>query len=540
MNQIKILLTGVGVTLTLASWAQEQSKDSTLIRTVVVENQYNPEVMDAFKVNVLPKVEEPAVAKQHIDYAATLRPLSGWQGTPIPVLARNIESEKTYRGYLRAAYGNRNNTDVKMGYVWDITSRDRLDVMGSLYGMHGDIPRMDIEQDWKSRFFRTDVSVDYKHAFDRITMNLGGAFASQVFNMYPFVFEGGEGFPDSQHFTLGDVYVGVSSKDATLPVQFSVQTGFHSFKRKYAAPYLSDVGEHMVKTKGQVWGTIQDIHTVGVDFEMNNVFYDTELKNYTLLQLNPYYKWSNEELSLRLGAHVDGQTANGSGIKVAPDFAFGYTFADAYQLYLQATGGTRLNDFRRLNEMSPYWIQSNQLHSSYTPIDAQVGVKASPTTGLGFKLWGGYRVVKDELFSVYGRMGQAKSKVAYVGGSIGYTYKDWIDWDLQMAYNNWDMSEETKVLMALKPVCEMSTSARIKILPELYASMNYHYEGRKKVNTVGKADPVNDLSLSADYRLFHRVGVFIHFNNLLNKHYITEVGCPVQGMYVLGGVSFAF
>ena len=29
-----------------------------LERTVVVENQYNPEVMDAFKVNVLPKVEE--------------------------------------------------------------------------------------------------------------------------------------------------------------------------------------------------------------------------------------------------------------------------------------------------------------------------------------------------------------------------------------------------------------------------------------------------------------------------------------------------
>lgn len=31
----------------------QQTKDSTLSRTVIVENQYNPEVMDAFKVNVL-------------------------------------------------------------------------------------------------------------------------------------------------------------------------------------------------------------------------------------------------------------------------------------------------------------------------------------------------------------------------------------------------------------------------------------------------------------------------------------------------------
>ena len=39
-------------------------KDSTLNRTVVVENQYNPEVMDAFKVNVMPEVEETATRRR--------------------------------------------------------------------------------------------------------------------------------------------------------------------------------------------------------------------------------------------------------------------------------------------------------------------------------------------------------------------------------------------------------------------------------------------------------------------------------------------
>lgn len=54
-----------GLLTTFEAAAQEQQKkDSTLNRTVVVENQYNPEVMDAFKVNVLPKIEEPQVAKK--------------------------------------------------------------------------------------------------------------------------------------------------------------------------------------------------------------------------------------------------------------------------------------------------------------------------------------------------------------------------------------------------------------------------------------------------------------------------------------------
>ena len=48
-------------------------QDSTLNRTVVVENEYNPNIMDASKINVLPKVEEPAVMKKGIEYATALR-----------------------------------------------------------------------------------------------------------------------------------------------------------------------------------------------------------------------------------------------------------------------------------------------------------------------------------------------------------------------------------------------------------------------------------------------------------------------------------
>ena len=73
MKHISAILVAAALSPVVKGYAQEQVKDSTLNRTVVVENQYNPEVMDAFKVNVLPKVEEPAVAKQHIDYATRLR-----------------------------------------------------------------------------------------------------------------------------------------------------------------------------------------------------------------------------------------------------------------------------------------------------------------------------------------------------------------------------------------------------------------------------------------------------------------------------------
>ncbi len=43
-------------------------------RTVVVEQEYNPDILDASKVNVLPKVEEPTVSKKEVEYATTFFP----------------------------------------------------------------------------------------------------------------------------------------------------------------------------------------------------------------------------------------------------------------------------------------------------------------------------------------------------------------------------------------------------------------------------------------------------------------------------------
>lgn len=140
----------------MALGAQELKKDSTLNRTVTVENQYNPEVMDAFKINVLPKVEEPATAKRGIDYAVNPNPLTAWSGKPMKAVSEEERQKEAQRGYLRGAFGNRMNTDVKAAYLWDISQRDCLDMMASFYGMNGNVPVPESEngEEWKSRFFR--------------------------------------------------------------------------------------------------------------------------------------------------------------------------------------------------------------------------------------------------------------------------------------------------------------------------------------------------------------------------------------------------
>ena len=75
MKNMRYILGGaalIGLPLTLQ--AQEQTQDTTLVRTVVVEQEYNPDIMDASKINVLPQIEVPVVTKKAVEYNETLMP----------------------------------------------------------------------------------------------------------------------------------------------------------------------------------------------------------------------------------------------------------------------------------------------------------------------------------------------------------------------------------------------------------------------------------------------------------------------------------
>lgn len=75
MKYNNYILLGIAFTaLPVSIQAQTQPKDTTVNRTVIVEQQYNPDIMDAAKVNVLPKVEEPSVSKKEVEYATFTTP----------------------------------------------------------------------------------------------------------------------------------------------------------------------------------------------------------------------------------------------------------------------------------------------------------------------------------------------------------------------------------------------------------------------------------------------------------------------------------
>lgn len=101
MRKIQYILSGITlITLPLGVHAQQQAKDSTVNRTVVVEQEYTPDIPDASKINVLPQVEAPTANKKAVEYDVTLVPANTIPTTVMQAYTGKETQAKTHPGYI--------------------------------------------------------------------------------------------------------------------------------------------------------------------------------------------------------------------------------------------------------------------------------------------------------------------------------------------------------------------------------------------------------------------------------------------------------
>ena len=540
------------IALPLGAQAQKQAKDSTMNRTVVVEQEYNPDIMDASKVNVLPKVEPPTVSKKEVEYDATLVPAGEIPATVMQAYTGKETQQKALPGYVRLGYGNYGNLDARANYLFTLPNSDRLNLTLHTNGMDGKLDLPDNGGDWDSYYYRTHAGMDYVHSFRKIDLNVAGNFGLSNFNFLPYSVN------SKQKFISGDVHFGVQSTSDELPFQFRAETNLLFYERQHELSF-SDTQEGIVRTKAEATGSISDEQFIGLALAMDNVFYkNNRFEDYTAVKLNPYYLYENEDWKVRLGASVDLAFGFGKQFRVSPDVTAQYTFSDSYVLYAQAKGGKMQNDFRRLETVSPYGQVAGQPDATYEQLNTALGFKASPVSGLWFNIYGGYQNLKNDLLQssvtfvtedasvlsvINGYALQLLTRNTdnlYAGAEVSYAYKDILSFSASGIYRDWKISDdEADWLLGFKPAFEADFRADIRPIPSVTVNIGYQNISRKKVEGE-KADPVSNLYLGGSYEIFKGISVYARVNNILNKDYQYYWGYPTEGINFAGGVSFQF
>ena len=545
MKTIQSILIATALSACICSMqaqAQEQAKDTTVNRTVVVEQEYAPDIADAPKINVVPQVTPPTVSKKAVEYDATLKPATQIPATTMQAYTGQETQPKATPGYVRLGYGNYGNLDAQANYLFSLSPRDRLNLNFGMEGMNGSFDLPAESGEWDAFYYRTRAAIDYLHNFSKVDLNVAGRFGLSNFNLLPAL-------PgNKQKFTSGDFHVGVRSTDDEMPFRFSAETNLLLYQRQHDLPH-NDLQETLIRTKAEVTGDISDEQSISIALAMDNALYQhTDFENYTSLDMNPYYLLQNDDWMLRLGAHVDLAFGFGKTFRAAPDVYAQYNFADSYLLYAQAKGGKLQNDFRRLETICPYGKLTGQTDATYEQLNAALGLKASPVTGLWMNIYGGYQNLKNDLvqgFDGQGLLlyGQNTSNF-YFGAEVSYSYKEIFAIAASGTYRNWDTKKDeanpyADAALRFKPALEADLHADIRPISPLLFKLGYQHIARQKTEGT-TVDAVSNLYARLEYKLFKGISIYARANNLLNQKYQYYWGYPAEGINFVGGVSFCF
>lgn len=532
--------------LATASRAQ-QTPDTTLVRTVVVEQEYTPDIMDATKVNVLPQVTPPSAPRQKVAYDATLHPANHIPATSMPSYAAQETHAKAAPAYVRLGYGSLGQVDAQAACHLLLPAENRLSLSLTLDGYQDklNLPDYDGEK-WSSYHYRTQAALDFVHRFRQTELHAGGSFSLRNFNQLPISAN------TKQKLTSGDVQLGVRSLEESVhPLGFRADLGLLFYGRQHDL-FVENSREAHVRLQGEAWGALSETQRIHLGLQASHYLYKEQpFEDVTTLTLNPAYCLQNDAWNLRLGVKSDLAFGFGKKMQAAPDVTASYTFSESYVLTAQATGGRLQNDFRRIETLCPYVESATQYDATYEQVNASLGLKGSPTAGFRFHLYGGYQQLKHDLVvtgrpsasSVYPIMLPSfevdDTHNIYGGADVSYSYKAYIGLYLSGLYRSWEWDNASSYGTPFKP--ELELKARVDLSPMRMLRLSVGYNHTTYTGDAYEAG--NDLYLQGRYELesvWEGLGVWVEAHNLLDKKQVRYPGVPALGIRFMGGASLRF
>ena len=330
--------------------------------------------------------------------------------------------------------------------------------------------------------------------------------------------------------------------------QYAVEAGIRYFGRGYLYGADESNSETNLRLKGNLsYG--QD-NRFGLALDIENASYSYKgLEGNGFIGFTPYYEYLTDYMRLHLGVKVDINTGYESGVKIAPDVTAEFPVADRYLFYVQATGGTLLNDFYRFNSMTPYWggyAGYDQMENTHVQLDALAGLKANVADNFWLNVFLGYELRNNEIGFFPFVTGdaeplpysflQGKGNNIKVGAAASYQYKDLLDVSLDAVYRGWSTDDNLEPLLYNKPALDLKLDMNLHPVSRLTVNLGYQHRSYSK----GEMDAVSNLYAGVDYRFLDFFSLWVKAANLTNADYQYYYGYPAQKIHVMAGASFRF
>ncbi len=598
---------------------------SQLHENISVDGRYVPDVIRIDRINAFPKALKATLAVSPLEYerkgvAASFTPslvtlpATGW---------RSDREISTNPGYLEFGVGSWLNSTLSAGYRF-------IDNSTTLFGIrlqHNSTslwkPEMS-EHTAGEKQYRYDESVGLYAS--RVIKGYGRLDAAIDYRFGRFNYYGFAGYVSPSSVapemvatlpaqTLNDVAFRVDWRSLVSPTTRMTWNATarmrHFAYRNLSLPpdinYETQKGEREtnIGLEGGLRLPWDNGSSIGIDGDLDLMLLsNTNLDNYGMLTLTPYYRFSKGLLDIRLGADIDLSFRAGekdhrfSFFHIAPDVRFGLQKGQV-GVYLDVLGGSELMTLSRLHQLDYYGLPSlATTRPSFSPLDAAFGVNLGPFSGFSLGLKARYKAVQNiplggwyMAWLSYGHQEipglipapEASSYPQYCYGSnptinlhgyslsghIGYEYGNTFGISAEGSYqpqkgkkglfNGFDRPKITGTAkMYVRPVKPLKLgvsydySGKRAIYTTTATAFDISFDDRvsTKSTTVIDGDratlhhlPLPDLTLlnfSASWDFSEDFSIWLQADNLLNRHNEILPMQPTQGLVVVGGIKWLF
>ena len=563
--------------------AQEQESEK-LQRELLLEREYNPDILDATKIFTTPELAPLPVVKSEVEYAGFVIPYQ-----PDRTLAllnsgdiNTAVAHSRKRGYINFAGGNYLNLNGDAGYHILQNERDRLSLWYSHRSSNGKIKYLHNNPDGikqRARLNDNTINLDYGHTFKRSIWSLAGRYGSYGFNYYGQS-ENLSGlsfmnFKTMQRNQLVQFNTGLASKGDDDGFHYDVNLVYYNFSRKYMASENDNgVKENSLDIDFDFFGKFNDNKRFGLDGHINGFFYNPNsiyfgYKDYVDVCLNPYFGVENDTWNLRLGALVHFDVRFGDYM-VSPDVRFDWQFARQTKFYINATGDVRHNSNREMQTICRYITPFQRVEHTRDWLISEIGIRSQPATPFWFDVNTGYDIIEDEAFFVpthnmIGVLSMNATKL-HVGGALNYQILSNLTASARARWNSWKVSNNeleelirgVKLNPYGKPTLEIGAGLTYRPIPKLLLELDYNFLGGRHNNPYAfgysfgsvhadgtpydysdhndKLTDIHELNFKSVYTFNDTFSLYAKANNLLFQCYELWWGYPMQGFnFQIGG-----
>lgn len=567
--RFKLLLVIVGFVA-----AAQAQQDTIKTEKLIIVKQYSPTVNDAFKIKQQPQETDSVKSQpQPVNYqfisvpvASTFTPAKGRASgvilPPQPLL---------YNSYARLGVGNFTTVLGELYSHFSIDQNKNLTIDFDHLSSQGGIDESLVDD----HFYNTSLSSKLTINERLLNWSVGIDVHQNVYNWYgiqtPLTVELDPNV-EQMYLNLG-LNAGVEFYDSWIT---SAEMKFYNYSDDFNS---SENFLDLIFNSSLGIGYEQDLD---LQLKLNylTTTYDdaVEVNDYTFynLSLQPETQFNLGEVKVELGAKLvlNGDLERSeTNFFIYPKLNANYNLTNLTTIFTRLDGDLTQNNFRDFSRQNPFISPNVRISPTNKMYDASLGVqqkfgKFLAVVQAAYANFDNMSLFKHNYIDPNTTVSTQPSNVFSQSNSFGVTYDDItrfkfsaalnytpdedIDLGLEVNYNSYDTDFEAEAWNL--PELEAKVFGHYNLSEQWRFGLTAFFVGEREafngtvVNPISNISVTNqqtleafiDLNFAVEYALNKQFSVFINGNNLLSANEPRWKAYHVQGIQVLGGLSYKF